>query len=149
MVKDFPVDFYAGVDSLKTGIIIPKPSLQKKLLNVISSDTYQALHQPEYSVVANPANLGFQNCTEHTLDVLVSAVYETDNPQQIKANIAEYFTPQEISLNPLESLFGPVFVKDFTKRDQDVGIKTATYTTIANFMKQYDLASEIYELQQN
>ena len=54
LVQDFPVDFFAGVAQLEAGIIIPSPALQERLLEVISSPTYQALHDPHYSVIANP-----------------------------------------------------------------------------------------------
>ncbi|WP_429218819.1 DUF2145 domain-containing protein [Aeromonas veronii] len=146
LVNDYPPDFFAGVDSLRAGIIIPKPSLQKKILDVITSDTYQKLHVDKYSVVANPFNSEYQNCTEFTLDVLTSALYNTSEYGQIKANIKAYFKPQEINLGVMKSLLGPLFVKDFTTRDQNGPIVTATFTTIASFMNEYQLSDAIYHL---
>ncbi|MGL5487118.1 MAG: DUF2145 domain-containing protein [Shewanella sp.] len=146
LVNDYPPDFFAGVDSLKAGIIIPKPSLQNKILDVITSDTYKRLHVKKYSVVANPFNDEYQNCTEFTLDVLTSAIYNTNDYQQIKANIKAYFKPQEINLGTMKTLLGPLFVKDFTTRDQNGPIVTATFTTIANFMNEYQLSDATYHL---
>ena len=58
LVQDFPVDFFAGVAVLEAGIIIPSAELQKRLLEVIASPTYKTLHDPHYSVIANPYTLG-------------------------------------------------------------------------------------------
>lgn len=76
-MTDFPVDFFAGVQKLKAGIVIPTPELQRRLLATIQSDVYRDLHVPAYSAVANPFTLEYQNCTEHTLDVLNAAIYQT------------------------------------------------------------------------
>ncbi len=35
LVQDYPVDFFAGVQVLEAGIIIPSPELQKRLLKVL------------------------------------------------------------------------------------------------------------------
>ncbi len=40
LVQDYPVDFFAAVFSLESGVIIPSPELQKRLLEVITSPTY-------------------------------------------------------------------------------------------------------------
>jgi hypothetical protein len=39
-----------------------------------------------------------------------------------------------------------LFVKDFTTRDQNGPIVTATFTTIASFMNEYQLSDAIYHL---
>jgi len=79
LVTDYPIDFFAGVYRLKAGIIIPTPAIQNRILAVITSATYKKLHNPQYSIVANPFNNTFQNCTEHTLDVINAAIYKTDD----------------------------------------------------------------------
>ena len=147
LVNNFPPDFFAGVDSLKAGVIIPKPSLQAKLLKLIASDDYKKLHIPNYSVVANPFNAQFQNCTEFTLDVLISALYDTTDYKEIKANTVAYFKPQKIDLGAMKTTFGPLFVKDFSTKDQNGPILTATFGSIANFMKTYSLSDDIYHLE--
>lgn len=146
LVNDFPVDFYAGVYTLKTGVIIPKPSLQVKLFEVINSPEYKKLHNPNYSVVARIDSKKYQNCTDFVLNVLFSAIYKTDSIAQIDANKRAYFTPQVIKIQPIKRLLGSVFVQDFYPEEHDGEIKTATFTTIANFMKKYNLASDTYEL---
>lgn len=146
LINDFPVDFYAGVYTLKSGIIIPKPSLQKKLLDLIDSPQYQKLHNPNYSVVAKVDSEKYQNCTGFVTNVLFSAVYGTTNKAQLDANKRKYFEPQIIKMGAMKRFAGSVFVQDFYPEEHNDEIKTATYSTIAKFMKKYDLATDIYEI---
>ncbi len=146
LINDFPADFYAGVYELKSGIIIPKPSLQLKLLKIINSPEYQKLHNSNYSVIAKADSKKYQNCTDFVLKVLFSALYNTNNVAQLDANIKAYFTPAVIKLSSLKRLLGSMFVEDFYPEEHDSDITTATFTTIANFMKKYDLVSDVYEL---
>jgi len=143
LIQDFPVDFFAAVEVLEAGIIIPTPELQKRLLEVIASPTYKELHNSHYSVIANPFTLDFQNCTEHTLDVITAAIYETDDIKVIKANEEKYFEPQPVNVNPVKLLLGSMFVADVTTSDHPGSPVTSTYTTIGNFLTKYNAASEI------
>jgi len=142
LVTDYPVDFFASVYELKTDILIPRPELQRQLLRVIDSETYRKLHNPAYSVVANPYNHKFQNCTEHTLDVLNAAIYHTDDIDVIKADERAYFKAQQVKINPLKMLAGMVTMPDLKVTDQKHGIRTASFTTIARYLKQYDLLAD-------
>jgi hypothetical protein len=144
LVQDFPVDFFAGVQVLEAGIIIPTPEVQKRLLQVLTSPVYHNLHNPNYSVIANPYTLEFQNCTEHTLDVLFSAIYETDNPEQIKANQKAYFKAQQVRSSPFKMLLGSMFVSDVALSDHPGKIETATFTTIGDFLEQYNMTFKRY-----
>lgn len=146
LVQDTPRDFFAGAHSLDAGVIIPDPRLQRKLLQVITSPTYAALHNPAYSVLANPRSSQFQNCTEHTLDVLMAALYDTSDPRQIKANIAAHFEPQQVQLNGLQRLFAPAASRALTTADHGGQVKTATFGSIARFMETNDLAELTYRI---
>ncbi|MDP5085333.1 MAG: DUF2145 domain-containing protein [Yoonia sp.] len=146
LVQDTPADFFAGAHSLDAGVIIPDPRLQRKLLGVIASPTYAALHNPSYSVLANPSSGQFQNCTEHTLDVLMAALYDTSDRTQIKANIAAYFTPQTVRLNGLQRAFAPAASQALTTADHGSEVRTATFGSIARFMQSNDLADEVYRV---
>ncbi|MBL4775105.1 MAG: DUF2145 domain-containing protein [Mariprofundus sp.] len=143
LIQDFPVDFFAGVELLEAGLIIPTPELQKRLLQVLASPTYKALHNPHYSVIANPFTLDFQNCTEHTLDVITAAIYETKDLKVIKANEKAYYEPQKVNVNPLKLLLGSMFSPDVTTADHPSAPVTSTYTTIGNFLTKYKAVSEI------
>lgn len=142
LVVDYPVDFFAGVYELKTSVIIPKPALQARLLKIIASDTYRKLHNPHYSVLANPFNSQYQNCTEHTLDVINAAIYNTDDIAVIKADERAYFQAQKVDINPLKLFYGSLTKPDVSLADQKGPVQTASYTTIANYLKKYDLVQE-------
>ncbi len=144
LIIDYPVDFFAGVEELEAGIIIPKPELQKKLLEIIVSPTYKELHNPSYSVIANPFTEGLQNCTEHTLDVITAAIYNTSDLKVIKANQKAYFKPQEVNVSPLKLFLGSMFVDDVATSDHPSTPVTTTFTTIGNFLKKYNLSSGIF-----
>ena len=139
LVTDYPVDFFSGAQVLRAGIIIPTPDLQRRLLTVISSDTYRKLHNPHYSAISNPYNTKFQNCTEHTLDVINAAVYKTGNMAIIKADTRAYFRAQRVKINPLKLMLGSIFMPDVAISDQGVTPETATFTTIAGYLKTYHL----------
>lgn len=143
LAKDFPIDFFAAASELEAGVLIPTPALQQRLLQVLSSDTYQRLHNPRYSVIANPFNREFQNCTEHTLDVLMAAIYQTDDIQQIKANERAYFQPQTLNISPLKLLLGSVFAADVALADHpNEQIQTATFGSIQRFLQRFNALSE-------
>ncbi|MGI9420865.1 MAG: DUF2145 domain-containing protein [Geminicoccaceae bacterium] len=146
LIQDYPADFFAGAYSLDAGIIVPDPRLQAKLLDVINAPTYEKLHNPRYSVVANPDSNAFQNCTEHTLNLLMAALYDTDDMARIKANTKAHFRPQTIEISPLKRLVGPMVMDGVTMSDHARTVRTTTFTTIADFMKGHDLAEDAYRL---
>ncbi len=146
LIQDSPADFFAGARRLDAGIIIPDPRLQKKLLKVIASPTYSDLHNPNYAVLANPTTDQFQNCTEHTLDVLMASLYGTDDVRQIKANIAAHFQPQPIEVTGLKRLLAPAVSQALTTTDHGSKVKTATFGSIGRFMRAHNLQSEMYRL---
>ncbi|RXJ74939.1 hypothetical protein CS022_01800 [Veronia nyctiphanis] len=148
LVRDFPVDFFAGVYDLKAGIIIPSSTLQQRLLSVINSHTYQKLHNPRYSLIANPFTLGYQNCTEHTLDVITSAIYRTDNIKQIKAYQKAHFKPQRVHISSTKLALGSMFVKSITTSDHPSRPVTATFSTIGDFLKENNAVKYVYHLSQ-
>ena len=143
LVQDFPVDFFAGVEVLEAGVIIPTPELQKRLLALISSPIYKELHNSNYSLIANPFTLDFQNCTEFTLDLIMSAIYETNDIKTIKANERAYFRPQPVRVSPVKLLLGSMFVADVTTSDHPGSPETATFTTIGDFLTNYNATSEV------
>lgn len=143
LVQDYPVDFFAGVAELEAGIIIPSAELQKRLLDVIASPTYATLHDPHYSVIANPYTLGRQNCTEFVLDVVNAAIYQTGDIRTIKANEKAYFVAQKVNVNPFKLLLGSMFSPEVSTSDQNGGAVTATFETIGAYLKKYDDGAEV------
>ena len=144
LVQDSPADFFAGAFALDAGVIIPDPRLQRKLLQTIASPTYGQLHNARYAVLANPRDRQFQNCTEHTLDVLIASLYATADPVRIKANITAHFDPQPIRIGGLKRLLAPAASGALTTSDHGATIETATFGSIARFMAGHDLSDQIY-----
>lgn len=146
LVEDSPTDFFAGAHTLDAGIIIPKPALQAKLVSVIGGPTYSALHNPRYAVLANPESQDYQNCTEHTLDVLMASLYDTADPRRIKANITAHFEPQPIEIGGLKRYLAPALSGALVTTDHGEQIRTATFGSIGRFMQRYDLSDDIYRI---
>ncbi len=146
LVQDQPFDFFAAAYRLDAGIIIPDARLQDKLLKVIASPSYARLHNPVYAVLANPRTSQFQNCTEHTLDVVMASIYGTDNIAQIKANIAAYFEPQTILLDAVKRGLAGFAVPALTTADHGPVVKTATFGSLVRFMTANGLADTVYRI---
>ena len=141
LVVDYPVDFFSAVAELEAGVIIPSPELQQRLLQVIGTPTYTTLHDPHYSLIANPYTLGRQNCTEFVLDVIQSAIYQTGDLGVIKANTRAYFKAQDVNVNPLKLLLGSMFSAEVSMSDQPGAPPvTATFETLGRYLQQYDRA---------
>lgn len=143
LVQDYPFEFFQSVEVLEAGVIIPSPELQKRLLAVIASPVYKKLHNPKYSVIANPFTLDRQNCTEHLLDVIVAAIYGTDDLKVIKADERAYFEAQPIHVNPVKLAVGSAVSAEIAVSDHPNRPQTATFETIGRFLKKYDPPTEI------
>lgn len=145
LVMDFPFDFISGSHEDDLAIIIPSSEVQRRLQNVIASPVYQALHVPEYSLISNPADARYQNCTEFMLDVLAAAIWQTDNYSQIKTNLGAYFQPAAVrDARGLKRLLAPVADPRLRTDDHSGKVRTATYETIAAFMQTHEYASESF-----
>lgn len=143
LVQDFPVDFFAGVAQLEAGIIIPSAELQHRLLGVIASPSYKALHDPHYSVIANPYTLGRQNCTEFVLDVINASIYQTSDMKVIKANEKAYFVAQPVNVNPFKLMLGTMFTAEVSMSDQSGQPLTATFEKLGEYLQKYDAGSMV------
>jgi hypothetical protein len=147
LVQDYPVDFFAGVWALEAGVIVPSPALQRRLLKVIFSPTYAALHDPRYSVIANPYRLGRQNCTEFVLDVTNAALYGTGDMAKIKAREIAQFDAQKVDVDPIKLLLGSLFVADVSTADQDGPTPvTATFERIGDYLRKYDPGMQMLDV---
>ncbi|MDP5031572.1 MAG: DUF2145 domain-containing protein [Paraglaciecola sp.] len=139
LITDYPVDFFWGAHDLKAGIIIPTQEIQTRLIALISAGDDKRLHNERYSVLANPFNSQFQNCTEYTLDLLNAAIYQTTDIQKLKANASAYFTAQRVHTSGFKLMLGSMFQDDISTKDHKGKVATATFTTIAKYLNQYGL----------
>lgn len=142
LVVDYPAGFFAGAAELEAGIVIPTPALQQRLLAVIISPAYVSLHDPRYSVIANPFTLGRQNCTEFVLDVIQAAISRTDDIKKIKAQEKASFEAQKVRVNLFKLLFGSLFRAEVSMSDQPGEPVTATFEKIGQYLVRHDKGAE-------
>jgi len=146
LVTDYPVDFFWGAQRLTAGISIPTPALQQKLIEMYTSGAAKKLHNENYSVLANPFNDRYQNCTEHTLLLLNAAIYNTTDTNRLYANNKAYFAAQRVHTSPFKLMLGSAFIKGVTTADHQGKIKTATFTSIARYLNRYQLLEKSIRL---
>jgi hypothetical protein len=147
LAQDFPVDFVAGSAVDDVAIILPTPEMQRRILSVMASPTYENLHNPDYSLISNPHDGRYQNCNAFMLDIVASAAWETTDAAQIRANLRAHFVPTRVRVGAAERMFGPLFDDRLRTDDQPGGrILTATYESIAAFMTDHGLAARTYTL---
>lgn len=146
LYQDWPLDFTRGDVVGEVGVVVPSPEMQRRILEVMASDDYEALHQPDYSLISNPADPRYQNCTEFMLDVVAAAAWETSDRERLKVNLDAYFEPAEVQLDFFQRTFGPMFDARVRLEDHDSAIETATFSGIAQFMDTYALDQDVFEL---
>lgn len=149
LVVDYPVDFFWGVYALKAGIIIPSVDIQQRLISLISDGKNAEIHNPKYSVIANPFNTQYQNCTEHTLDLLNAAIYQTTDRNRLKANAKAYFSPQRVNMSPFKLMMGSMFMGAVTTKDHRGTVYTTTFASIGRYLHSYQLADQMVTLYEN
>lgn len=142
LVTDYPLDFFWNAQQLRAGIIIPDKKLQQRLVEIYARGGEQKLHIPEYSVLANPYNAEFQNCTEYTLDLINAAIYQTTDYAQIKANTKAHFAAQRVNIGGLKLLLGSLLMDELKTRDQSSKLVTATLGSIGNYLAQNKLLEQ-------
>jgi len=147
LVEDFPAEFFGEVFELKAGVVIPTPELQAELLRVIASPAYRDLHVADYSVVANPFEWRYQNCTNFVMALLTTAIYGTEDRREISQHLRAHYEPRPVALNGLVRAAGSVFVDGFATSDhRGAPLRTSTFGSIADFLKRYDLAAVELEI---
>jgi hypothetical protein len=142
IVSDYAFDFFAAARVLQAGVIIPEPALQRRLVEALGADLHRQVHNPRYSVLSNPLDVGSQNCTEWVLDVINAALYRTSDRRQIKANLQAYYEPDTLRMGPLKLLLGSLFAPDVSLADQDGPVRVATFESIADYLQRRGLARE-------
>ncbi len=149
LVTDYPVDFFWNAHQLRAGIIIPDANLQQRLVEAYAKGVQHEVHVPHYSVLANPYNADFQNCTEHTLDVINAAIYQTTNYEQLKANTKAHFVAQPMKINSMKLLVGSMVMEDVKTSDQSSKLVTATMGSIGYYLAANQLLAQAIIVEQD
>ncbi len=145
LAQDYPVDYFSVAQRLDTGIVIPNEKLQSALSRTITSQEYTSLHNPIYSVISNPYNAEFQNCTEFVVDVIFSSIYRTFDRQRIKKNVSTFYKPQPVKFDGLKLAFAESTMPDVTTQDHDGPLAIATFSSIARFLLDNGIATEAFK----
>ena len=147
--QDLVYDFVAGIDEADVAACVPIEPLQKRLLTVIRSPAYRALHTADYNIVANPWVDRYDNCVTHTLKICVAAIYQTDERARIYQNIRTYFTPTPVQFGPVQS-FGVMFKTAVKQNDADPsGYQTATWESLQAFLATNGLLKDTFTVRLN
>lgn len=144
LAQDWPTDFMLGSIEDDVAVIVPTPEMQRRLLAVIDSPTYVALHQPSYSLIDNPFDRRHQNCNTFMLDIVSAAAWQTEDPGQIAVNLKTWFRPGTIKAGPLQRLFGPMIDGRLATDDHDGPIEVASFESISTFMADNRLSAATY-----
>ena len=144
LVQDWPVNFTLGSAVDDVAVIVPSPEVQRRMLEIIDSPEYARLHNPAYSLIANPWSDQYQNCNDFMLDVIAEAVWQTRDKAQIRADERAHFTPTVVQAGGLMRIFGPLVDKRIKTDDQSGPIRTATYESMSDFMRQNGLLEDAY-----
>ena len=143
---DFPLDFTRPSKVAEVGVIIPTPSLQKRILEAMIDGDYEALHRADYSLVSNPHDIKYQNCNEFMLDVIASSLWETTDIERLKMNLKAHFDPAPVKAGALKRFFAPILRKNIKTDDHKGKIKTTTFKTLAEFLTTNGYAQTIHTL---
>jgi hypothetical protein len=146
LAQNWPFDFTQGSAVDDVAIIVPSPEMQRRIVAVMDSPTYARLHNPSYSLIANPLSSKHQNCNGFMLDVIASAAWDTTDPAQIRADEKAYFHPSVIQAGPLKRLLAPLADPRIKTDDQSHILVTATYESMSTFMKANGLLEASYIL---
>ena len=149
LVQDWPVNFAIGSAVDDVAVIVPSPEMQRRMGEIIDSPEYERLHNPAYSLIANPWSDEYQNCNDFMLDVIAEAVWQTRDKAQIRADERAHFTPTIVQAGGLMRIFGPMVDKRIKTDDQSGPVRTATYESMAGFMRQNGLLETAYIIERN
>jgi len=146
LITDTPADFLRLLRERDAGFIIPDAATQEQLYNYITSPTYGAVHQVNYSLISNPYDPRLQNCNEFMLDTLAAMVWNTTDSLAIKVRFKDMLRPSELKASFIRRHIGPLVDERLVMNDHDEKIWTTTSQTLANFLKDENRLAAHYML---
>jgi hypothetical protein len=146
LVADTPADFLRLLRERDAGIIIPDEATQEELFNYITSPTYGAVHQVNYSLISNPYDARFQNCNEFMLDTVAAMVWNMTDSLAIKKKFESTLRPSELKASIIRRYIGPLVDERLIMTDHKDKIWTTTSQTLANFLEDEGRLGEHYAL---
>lgn len=135
-------DFVKELVELDSAVIVPTPEVAARIRRIVESDTYSAMHNPEFSIVANPLEDRYQNCAGLILHVVIAAGWNTTDHAEVDRILRARFRPSMVRTFWPMRVFGPLVSSRLRSADQDWVVSTAGYESIAAFMLDNGLAAE-------
>ena len=149
LVADSALNYFAGAEEIQAGVIIPIKPLQQRIKALVTSTVYNELHRPTYSLLANPDDTRYQNCTEFVLDILTASIYQTTELAQIKANHRAHFRPTELAVSGGFVRLAGIFNPAIHAKDHTGPIRIATFYSIGEYLRKHNAVSEIFTLSED
>jgi len=142
LTQETPDAFFAWAVEPRASALIPTTEMQARLLAVLGSPAYAALHNPDYSLMANPFERRHQNGAGFLLRLVEAARLDTTDADRIDAAIRREFRPTEVKLNPLMRTLGGTVNGRMALDDQHGAIQTAAFPSLAGYMAAKGLLAE-------
>jgi hypothetical protein len=147
--QTWPLDFVRESATDDVGVIVPSPEMQRRILVIVGGPRYAALHNPRYSLIANPHEGINQSESTLMLAVVAAAAWNNDDPDQMTANLRAHFQPETADVSATWRVVAPLADERLRTDDQRGGITTATYRSLAAFMEKHKLLAASYMIKRD
>jgi hypothetical protein len=129
-------------------VLIPSPALQQRLVSVVNSELSLGLHNPEYSMIANPSSTRYQNSNQWLLEILAAALEPAGvvrSRAQAQAVLTlKGYTADEVGISALKRLGAALTRANVRFDDHDAAetasqrYKVVSVRSLARFLRQVD-----------
>ncbi len=126
-------------------VIIPTPSMQRRIGVTVQSPAALAMHHPNYSMIANPFSTMYQNSNQWMLELLAMARASDGMPsdrRQAQAVLRRTgYRPTQISISPFMALGASLFranvrFDDHEQQERDNGrYNVASVRSIRDYLR--------------
>lgn len=144
LIIDKPADFLRLLKERDAGILIPNAETQTLLHEFLESSEYNAMHQPDYSLISNPFDLRWQNCNEFMLYAFAAALWNTTDREKLRRILESKVAPTELKVSGLRRYYGPKVDERLILEDHGKKIFTTTFRTLTQLLQKTDRLEESY-----
>ncbi len=146
--------FLDEVFAFESKVIVPNPSAQAALKAALLGPQKRAMHEREYSVIANPWSTRFQNSNNWALELIAQA-YAAEGEVRSRAQAQAWlkragFVPNTIRIGPGERAGSRLFVANVRYGDhpdtawQEQRYEIASGDSVLDFVARHDASAQIW-----
>ncbi len=155
LFDDGPVDFFLERPfRYDAKVIVPTPALQEELARLLREHVGRVIHDPDYSAIAHPFKLRFQNSNQWLLELVALATdpsVERTRAEAQKILRAMEFEPERVKLGFFERVgthrMGNVSLADHSRREQRRGgFQYVSVRSVERFFIGRGLAQSVFEI---